>query len=108
MSVTIPALGFTFYENEVTLDGTPYILIRKWNSRGGFWTMSWLDRNRNVLILGLKIVINYELIKWYPDRGLPPGLLIAVDDNASTERIQQDDFTNGRLKLMYYEESEIL
>lgn len=108
MAVIIPSKKFAHYEMEVTLDGTPYIIIRKWNSRGGFWIMNWLDRNRNVLVNGLKIVVNYELIKWYPDRGLPPGLLIAVDDKATTGRIQRNDFTNGRLSLVYYEESEIL
>ena len=104
----LPFKTFAFFEMEITLDGTPYIIIFKWNSRGGFWSMSWLNRNREVLVNGLKIIINYELIGWYPDRGLPPGALFATDDKSGTDRIGRDDFTNGRLSLVYMTEEEVI
>ncbi len=107
MPVTIPSLTFAHYETEITLDNTPFILERKWNSRGGFWVMKWYNRNRDILVSGLKIVINYDLIGWYPDRGLPPGQLFAIEDKLTTDRIGRDDFINGRLSLVYFTEAEV-
>ena len=105
--VIIPFKEFALWETEITLDDIPYIIIFKWNSRGGFWTMTWLDRNRVTLVSALKIIINYELIGWYPDRGLPPGAMYAVDERGGTERIGRDDFTNGRCSLIYQTVDEL-
>ncbi len=103
----IPFKNFASFDMELTLDSVPYIIKFNWNSRYEFWTISFYDREENVLVTGIKIVINYELISQLVDKGLPPGQLYAVRENGSHDRLTQDEFFNSDAFLIYVTEAEI-
>ena len=104
----IPFAEFPSFTEEITLDGTPYKVSFNWNTRGEYWTVSFTDREENVLAAGIKLVLEYELIADYPDRGLPPGHLYVIDTTNSKEPIGRNDFHNERaLTLVYIPEDEV-
>ncbi|MEE9374554.1 MAG: hypothetical protein V3V00_15975 [Saprospiraceae bacterium] len=105
--VTIPWFDLASFEEEVTLDGTPFILSLKWISRSGFWTISFADREQNDLLTGRKLVHGGELLRQFTTRDLPPGMMFPTDETGNPDPILQDDFINGRMKLVYVEEDEI-
>ena len=102
-NLIIPFSGEASFTEEITLENTPYILVFNWNSRGSFWEMSFYDRSQNPLALGIKLVLNDELIGKFPEAGLPPGKMYVIDGTESEFDIAFDDFTNGRLSLIYVE-----
>lgn len=103
----LPFKDFPSFTEEITLEGIPYVFRFDWNSRGQFWTMDIYDREENSLILGKKLVLFYELLRQYPDRGLPLGELYVIDPALNNfTPIKQDDFQD-RLYLVYFEEEEV-
>lgn len=108
MAKILPFKDFASFTEEITLESIPYIFIFNWNSRGEFWEMSIQDRENNFFIAGVKLVVNFEIISDYPDKGLPPGQLWVIDESGSNTPIQYEDFYGDRpLKLVYLTESEI-
>ena len=103
----IPFKDLPSFTEEVTLDNTPYILRFDYNAREGAWSISFYDREQAPLIIGVKLVIFYELISNYPDRGLPPGELWVFDASGNPTPPGREDFVNDRLVLLYYQEDEI-
>jgi len=103
----IPFKNYSSFDMELTLDGVPYIIKFNWNSRYEFWTISFYDREKTVLVTGIKIVINYELLTQLVDKGLPPGQLYAIRENESHDRLTKDEFFNNDAFLIYVSEDEI-
>ncbi|RKZ08924.1 hypothetical protein DRQ25_07850 [Candidatus Fermentibacteria bacterium] len=106
--VTIPMKDFSSFKQEITLDNVPYIFFFNWISRDGFYTFDMNDREGNTLIAGVKLLVDFEFISRYPDRGLPPGELYVIDQTGNSDRIGRYDFVNGRLSLIYITEEEVL
>lgn len=88
----IPMKDLPSFTEEVVLEGIPYVLKFNWNSRGEFWTIDFYDVEQSPLLYGLKMVSTYELINWYPDRGLPPGYLFVVDPGVDPESTEQQSY----------------
>ena len=98
----IPFRDFAAFAEEVTIELTPFRFRFFWNTRAKFWSMSIYDREGNLLISGVRLVINYELLRWYPGRGLPTGKLFVIDLTESKNPIGRYDFVNERqLRLVY-------
>jgi hypothetical protein len=95
------------FRQELTLDGTPYIIDFDYNSRGQYWSLNWYDRDQNPIRMGLKLVTGTELLEQYVDVGLPPGRLVIIADDGNLNRIEQNDFIEGKKRLMYVEEAEL-
>lgn len=103
----IPFFTFASFIQELTLDGIVYKFLISWNSRGKYFTMTIKDFEDVTLVGGIKLLLNAEPFHVHPDRGLPPGQLWVIDTTEKNIVIGRDDFTNGRLKLIYVEESEV-
>lgn len=104
----IPMQDFTAFREEITLEETPYIFRFKWNTRDiGFWFMDIFSRDEELLICGVKLVLNFEIISKFPDRGLPLGQLYVVSNDSTVENLGRYDFVNGRASLVYITEAEI-
>ena len=67
------------YREEVTVDDTPRVFEFHWNYRARCYVLTIRDRDDNVLVGGIKIVLGYTLFEQHPDRQLPKGILIAFD-----------------------------
>lgn len=65
--------------------------------------MNVYDRDSNPLVLGIKLVLSDEFLKKFPDRGLPPGLMVVDDGTDKNDPIAFEDLTNGRCNLIYVE-----
>lgn len=97
--------AFTAFTQEVVLDNIPYRLSFNWNTRGGFWSMSIADRDEVKLLSGIKLVMNYGLIRRYPGRGQPPGEFIVADPSLQIEKAERNDFQD-KISLVYISEDE--
>lgn len=90
----------------ITLDNKIYEFQFDWNVRDEHWSMMIRDKNNQVIVSGIKIVADYELISMYRYLDVPPGYLIAVDTSGQGLDPGFDDF-GTRVLLMYFSQGEI-
>lgn len=76
----------------VDLSGTNYQLDFHFNLRDGAWYMSVLDTEGNQMRSGLKVVVNWRLLRRWVSALKPPGILAVVD-----YRIPPEDPTESGL-----------
>lgn len=98
------------FTEEVTLEGLPYRFTFYWNTREEAWFMDISDREENLIIAGIKLVISHPVKQQYVEAELPPGDFIVVDTNIATSRDEpaRDDFVQARnLNLLYLTEAEM-
>jgi len=98
--------SFASFSEEVTLDNVPYLLTFNYNIRFDFWTVSFKTRDETAIADGIKIVLNYELIRKYPELGLPPGALFAIDTTGKEERVSRYNL-GDTVQLYYLSEDEV-
>lgn len=87
---------FTNYEFEVELDGVPFRLDLRYNSRQGSWFANLKDINGNLLRSGISVVSGFPLLKRMKQLSRPAGTLMAVPiaiddiDAADLEQLGND------------------
>lgn len=88
----------------VTFDGQVYTLELLWNMSRGSWTLSLFDAENDPIFLGVRIVTNWPLLRWYRyDPRTPPGELVAVTLTSDRAHPGFDDFGEGkRVELTYF------
>ena len=106
--IEIPITDYPDFSEDIELDGVPFRFAFIYNSRGDYWTMTVADSNGNIIVAGLKVVIDYELIKSYGlfRTVLPAGLIFPVDPSEKTLRVGRDDLPTN-VKVVYVPEDEI-
>lgn len=101
MTLEIPFPSGPAWSMELTLDGRVYTMRGKYNTRSDQWVVDILSRERQPLLLGLRLVLNYPLLLANYDERLPRGQLFVVDPagsaNADPGRLDFKD----RLRLVY-------
>jgi len=105
---TIPFFNLPAFSERITLDGVAYNFSFSWNTRGEYWNLAISDYENTPLVSSIKIVLDYELIEQYVDKGLPPGKLYALDFSGNKSDITYEDMTNDRVHLIYLSEGETL
>lgn len=105
--VTLPWQDSADFIEEITLDNVPYNFRFTFNSRGEFWTMDIDSRDQVEIISGVRLALDQELLRQHPGRSLPPGMMFPIDDTGNKNPIEQGDFLNGRVKLVYATEAEV-
>lgn len=86
---------------ETLLDGRNYQIRAAWNDAYEFWSMDILTESGTLIVAGLKLVPNWELIRRYRDDRLPKGYLMAVTVADNIERIGYTDLLDGKVLLIY-------
>jgi hypothetical protein len=100
-------IDYPSYTNEVILDNKSYIFKFVWNTRGEFWTLSILDTDKNIILSGVKFVLNYSLLSDYYHLDIPKGSLYVIDLTDNNNKIAFEDFNNERqLSLIYATEAD--
>jgi hypothetical protein len=89
---------------DVPIQGFVYRFKYKYNSRLEYWSYGIYTTQDEVLIDSVKIVLNYNGINQYVDRGLPDGKIIPIRIGESTQRITKDELINGTVLLCFFEE----
>ena len=105
--IRIPFENYPSFRQEVLLDNTSYILDFNWNSRGQFWSMGIYNVFKEPVVLGIKLVLNYELINQFSAYDIPQGEMYVIDPSGDRGEIEQYDLVNGRCSLIYLSEDEI-
>lgn len=106
MSFIIPTQSLPAYSFEIALEGATYRFKFLWNSRHEYWTMDIRDRQGNILIAGIKLIINYEILFRYRRDTVPKGAIVPVDVTGKLERIGRNDLGTN-VKLVYFTEDEV-
>lgn len=92
------------YTLDVTLSGIAYRLSLDWNTRGGFWALGIYDQTGAPIVLGVKIVADWELLARFANSRLPPGLLFCVD--TSGQGLDPTDSDLGTRVLLVYDDGQ--
>jgi hypothetical protein len=92
------------FEETISIDNIYYKLRFQWNSRDTCWLLNISDVNDSPIICGIKLVINYELIRQYAASIMPSGYLFLLDLSGTNAPC---DFGSlgSRCKLYYIENS---
>ena len=104
----IPVLdGAAFQRQRIALDGKLYTLELKWNQWASYWSLGLWDSEDSPIILGIRIVSNWPILRFYRyDTRIPAGEIIAHDLTGDGSPPGFDDFGIGkRVELTYYSQS---
>jgi hypothetical protein len=94
------------WQEQVTLTGTIFILFFKWNALNKYWVMSIFDRNSSPILVGVKIVTNYDLTSQFVVSGIPQGDILCQNVLNEWNDIARFDMGETN-ELFYYEPNEL-
>lgn len=86
----------------VTLDAVGYELQLLWNGRSKAWFLSIYNSAGDLLLGGIKAVVNYPLLRIHPDLELPAGELYFWDQSGAGTDPGRDEM-GTRVILVYKE-----
>lgn len=73
------------WNQQTTLENVPFRFRFRWNDRDGTYYMDLLDESENVIRAGVRLVVNFELLKRLVDGGRPPGFFLAFDARSNPQ-----------------------
>lgn len=90
------------FDQQVELDGRIFDLVFRWNPRGIHWSMD-IGRDGNVLVAGIKVITDGDILNQYQRiADLPDGILF-VDDLDGLDTDPDDENFGDRVVLKYTE-----
>ena len=99
------------WQEQITLTGNIFILRFAWNALNQFWTMNMYNQNLTPIVLGIKVVNNYDLTSQYiaiiQAAGLSFGDIVCIDYNEGWDDITRYQMGNSA-DLFYYEPGEFV
>lgn len=99
------------FEENVILDGTAYKFDFNYNSREKLWYFSVRTSDGIPIAEGIKIVLNFPLLRKIANDIRPPGEIFAIENDSFGENIGQPpgltDIGN-RVDLVYLDRSELI
>jgi len=110
MAVQIYFPDYAAFSEEVALDGNVFVLGLRWNTREKCWSMSISNREGNLIVSGIKLVVNFNVVAQYQSRSIPQGLMAIVDTamETMTDRIaRRDMYENRKLAFIFTPQSEL-
>ena len=94
------------WQEQLTLSNIIYILYFKWNALNQYWVMNIYDANAAPLLLGVKVVPNFDLTSPFTVLGLPPGDIVCQNILNQWGPIQRFDM-GETCELIYYTPGEL-
>jgi len=80
MLIEIPLnSGYPFFSFQTVLEEQEYTFKFLWNDRANHWYLSILDIDDNILVGGICVVSNWNLLFGRYVTGLPKGALMAIN-----------------------------
>lgn len=96
-----------YYSIRPTLDGVTYEITVRWNDRVGAYFLDLYDAERTPLVLGRRVVIEWDIFGLARNLdGAPPGTIMAMDTTPRKEDPVFDDF-GTRVLLLYLDAEEV-
>jgi len=90
----------------ITLENVRYKLRFFWNYRENRWYMDIYTSDDVIILGGLKLTTNYELLRHYIIDGLPPGAMI-LENADNVDYKNKDDINNAWLLLYITSDDEL-
>ena len=80
--------------------GQRYLFKSDWNNRDQSWAVT-ISLNNEVLLQGIKLVLNVDLLRLCYNTNKPDCVLYAATDNDDIQRIDYDNMISGDVKLYH-------
>lgn len=94
------------WQAQITLTGVIFVLSFQWNALNQYWVMSIYDRNAEPVLVGVKVVVNWNLTGQFVTVGMPTGDIVCQNVLGGWEKIMRFDM--GEVdELFYYEAGEL-
>lgn len=93
------------WQQQIELDSQTFVLSFRWNAMNEYWVMDILTRDLDPIILGIKIVCNYDLTAQYATDGKPKGDIVCENIIGGQGKIQRFDI-GAIAELIYYTQGE--
>lgn len=109
--IPIPTSTTDRYWTQVTtFEGVDYQLSFRYSDRESCYYLQFSDLSGNVLLMGVKLVSNFPLLRSVIDPALPRGELYAItmSSDDSPARFGELDADSGRVGLWYATEAELV
>ena len=94
------------WEAQIELTGVIFILNFKWNALNEYWVMNIFDRNDQPILLGVKVVVNWNLTEQFVAVGMPTGDIVCQNVLGAFQQILRFDMGDID-ELFYYEAGEL-
>lgn len=95
------------WQAQITLTGTIFLLYFSWNAMNEYWVMNIFDRNDSPILLGVKVVTNFDLTAQFAAiTGMPQGNIVCQNILGLWDVIQRFDM-GQTTELIYYEPGEL-
>lgn len=107
MAITISFFDENFFSQQVSLDGSQFIIDFTYNEVIDSYTIDIRTPTRDLIMGGIRLVKGVALLSGIPTvkDNLPKGQLVVV---GPSENIGRNAFVNGGLnKLVYFTEAEV-
>lgn len=110
MSYTIPTLALPYYTTLARLDDKDYTFEFWYSTRTERYYLHLYDSEAKPLVLGLKLVCNLQLLKYYHHRdGMPTGELVVTCSTPNPTPPKLGELGEGlRCELTYFTRAELL
>lgn len=93
------------WRQDIELDGETFILTFQWNTLNEFWSMNIYDQDLEPIVLGIKIVTQWDLTEQIVRAEMPSGEILCLNIIGGFDKIERYDM--GRTnKLVYVSEDD--
>lgn len=107
MPVNLPLLVDTpYFDVEAQLDGVLYAFTFRWTARDSQWTFDLADADRDPIVSGIAVVVDFPLARRCADARMPPGAFFAVDTTGGQVDPGETDL-GRRVVVVYYTADEL-
>lgn len=95
------------FQQQITLTSVIFILYFRWNAMNAYWVMNIYDRNDQPVLLGIKVVTNFDLTAQFAAlTGMPEGDILCQNILGLWDTIKRFDM-GQTTEIMYYEPGEL-
>lgn len=95
------------FQQQITLTSVIFILYFRWNAMNQYWVMNIYDRNDQPILLGVKVVTNFNLTAQFAAlTGMPSGDILCQNLLGLWDTIQRFDM-GQTTEILYYEPGEL-
>lgn len=106
MSLRIPIEpGLTNFDFEIELDAVLFNFSVYWNDRESHWYFDLRNEDLEPLILGAKLVLNYDMLQDYNDVTFPAGAIYYIRE--TKDAIETADNLGIDYNIYYFTEAEL-
>lgn len=102
----IPTRAYPTYTQTSDLDGETFSLRFRWSQRAACWHLDVHTLDGVPVVLSVRLVVNFPLLRRVVNDVRPPGELIVADLTGPGEEPTLEDF-GTRFALFYFDAEEL-